>query len=29
MGWRTVVKLKPFPDSPVFDALVLPLTADE
>jgi ribosomal protein S18 acetylase RimI-like enzyme len=28
-GWRTVAKLKPFPDSPVFDALILPLTADE
>jgi ribosomal protein S18 acetylase RimI-like enzyme len=28
-GWRAVAKLKPFPDSPVFDALILPLTADE
>jgi ribosomal protein S18 acetylase RimI-like enzyme len=28
-GWRTVAKLKPFPDSPVFEALTLPLTADE
>lgn len=28
-GWRTVARLKPFPDSPVFEALILPLTADE
>lgn len=24
-GWRKVAKLKPFPDSPVYDALILPL----
>ncbi len=24
-GWATVAKLKPFPDSPLFDALILPL----
>jgi ribosomal protein S18 acetylase RimI-like enzyme len=24
-GWRKVAKLRPFPDSPVFDALILPL----
>jgi hypothetical protein len=24
-GWRNVTKLKPFPDAPVYDALILPL----
>lgn len=27
-GWRKVAKLKPFPDSPVYDALILPLVPE-
>ncbi len=27
-GWRKVAKLKPFPDAPVYDALILPLTPE-
>jgi GNAT superfamily N-acetyltransferase len=27
-GWRKVAKLKPFPDAPVYDALILPLAPE-
>ena len=27
-GWRKVAELKPFPDAPVYDALILPLTPE-
>jgi GNAT superfamily N-acetyltransferase len=27
-GWRKVAKLKPFPDAPIYDALILPLAPE-